>query len=343
MSCEIIPYEEGWKDPWDAFVWSHPEGNFSHTRKWSRVVEESLGHVSHSLLAVEEGNIRGILPLHLVQSLLFGRFLVSVPAANTGGVLASDEEAETQMVRKAGELAARLEVAYVEYRQERRATAGLPADTSYVTTRVSLEADPGVLKKRVSYKIRRDLNRAERDGLRVGRGHGRLGEFYALYKAHMRRLGSPPFGRVFFESICRWFGPQADVVVVEQAGRAVAGNLAIHHRDAIYNLYAGAEEEAMKSGAVSLFCWEQMERGCRAGMKVYDLGRSTQGSSTLHYKSYWHGVDVPLSYAYWLHRASEIPNKHADNPRYRLARRVWRILPAPVTDWLGPRLVKVLH
>ena len=39
----------------------------------------------------EEGEIKGILPLFLMRSMLFGKKLVSVPFAPYGGVCADDE------------------------------------------------------------------------------------------------------------------------------------------------------------------------------------------------------------------------------------------------------------
>src|SRR5262245_66153535 len=59
---------------------------------WLRVLERGLRHVPYCLEAVEDGQTRGFLPLAYVQSLLFGRYLVSLPYLNYGGVQADDEE-----------------------------------------------------------------------------------------------------------------------------------------------------------------------------------------------------------------------------------------------------------
>ena len=57
---------------------------------WLTVLQRGLQHVPYCLEAVEGEQTRGFLPLAYVHSFLFGRFLVSLPYLNYGGVLADD-------------------------------------------------------------------------------------------------------------------------------------------------------------------------------------------------------------------------------------------------------------
>ena len=343
MSLVVIPYDPSWHDRWDAYVHAHANSSFSHLRAWADVLTNSLGHKCESLLANDGEEIRGVLPLFHVKSLLFGSSLVSAPAANAGGVIADDEEVRQQLILNAGETRKRLGCPYVELRQEGNAIEGLTSKDNYLTTVITLETEPENVRKRISKKIKRDFNRSKRDGLTVENGHEFLDDFYEQYGAHMRRLGSPQFSRQFFQAIVEAFGDKADVVVVRQNGRTVAGNIAIHHGGRINNLYAGAEPDAMKSGAISLFCWEQIERGCRNGMKEYDLGRSTAGSHSHEYKKYWHGEDAPYRYAYILGEGESLPDKEAKSMKFQLASKAWRKMPKFLAEWLGPRIVRALH
>ena len=59
------------------------------------------------------------MPLCYVRSLLFGRFLVSLPYLNTGGVLADDEKIAMALIDRAVELADRLKVRHLELRHEK--------------------------------------------------------------------------------------------------------------------------------------------------------------------------------------------------------------------------------
>src|SRR5687768_1736282 len=74
---------------WDAFVEQHPDATGDHLWHWRRVIETVFGHESVYLGARRGDQLVGVLPLVLFRSRLFGRFAVSMPFLNYGGVLAS--------------------------------------------------------------------------------------------------------------------------------------------------------------------------------------------------------------------------------------------------------------
>lgn len=338
----VIRYDASWQSAWDQYVESHPDSCFSHLTAWSRVVASVFAHQSYSLLAVADQRIRGILPLFLIQHWLFGKFLVSAPAANSAGILATDAQAEQHLLSAVYELADQLDVNYVEIRQESRKIAHWQQDDSYITTRIMLDSNPGIIESHLSGKIRRDLNRATQAAFALRQGQQYLEDFHRIYKTRMRQLGSPAFGMPFFQAICEQFSEKAVVVTVRQQTRTVAANIAIHYRNCIYNLFAGADKDAMKQGVVSYFCWSQIQQGCAQGMQAYDFGRSTIGTSSHHYKSFWQGQDIRLYYGYILRHGLAIPNKHPTNQKYKMAVYLWRKTPMFICDRLGPKLVKYL-
>src|SRR5262249_20827491 len=85
---------------------------------WLKVLRAGLGHETCCLEAVEGGRTRGLLPLACVHSLLFGRFLVSLPYLNHGGVSADDDTVARLLIDHAIDLAARLDVRFLELRHE---------------------------------------------------------------------------------------------------------------------------------------------------------------------------------------------------------------------------------
>src|SRR6267154_4759174 len=52
---------------------------------WLKVLQGGLGHVPYCIEAQEDGKTCGFLPLAHVRSMLFGKFLVSLPFLNYGG------------------------------------------------------------------------------------------------------------------------------------------------------------------------------------------------------------------------------------------------------------------
>ncbi len=62
-----------------------PQGSFYHLHEWSGINQHALRNPSFNLIARAGGEIRGVLPLTLVASPLFGRVLCSMPFVNYGG------------------------------------------------------------------------------------------------------------------------------------------------------------------------------------------------------------------------------------------------------------------
>src|SRR4030095_4839335 len=111
---------------WDQYVESHPEGSIDHLWRWRDVVGRVFDHQSTYLVARREGAVTGVLPLVHFRSRLFGRFLVSVPFLNYGGVLASDAAAGDALIAEAHDVARRSGAAHIEFRPTQPQVAALP-------------------------------------------------------------------------------------------------------------------------------------------------------------------------------------------------------------------------
>jgi hypothetical protein len=121
---------------WNAFVVAQPDGTFFHLAEWQYVLKRSFGLASHYLLAEgPAGEIRGVLPLARVKSLLFGDALVSTPFCVYGGVLAADDDAHVALTRAACVLARKLNVDHLEMRNRKRQHPDWPCKDLYVTFR----------------------------------------------------------------------------------------------------------------------------------------------------------------------------------------------------------------
>src|SRR4051794_28600113 len=94
---------------WADFVRASGRSQLSYDPAWLSVLEQGLGHVPYVLEAEEDHEVKGILPLALVRSPLFGKFLVSMPYVNYGGVISQDVEIMRLLAERAIELAERLD------------------------------------------------------------------------------------------------------------------------------------------------------------------------------------------------------------------------------------------
>jgi CelD/BcsL family acetyltransferase involved in cellulose biosynthesis len=90
---------------WDSYVFESGQSTFCHQIGWRNVVEKTYKHKPIYLMVKENGELKGVLPLFLMRSVIFGKKLVSVPFSPYGGVCADDETIEKALVEDAKRIA----------------------------------------------------------------------------------------------------------------------------------------------------------------------------------------------------------------------------------------------
>jgi hypothetical protein len=98
---EIPELQKEEEKAWDSYIHSSSTSTFYHQIGRKNVVEKTYKHKPVYLIAKEEGEIKGILPLFLMKSMLFGKKLVSVPFAPYGGVCADNRTVEKALIEEA--------------------------------------------------------------------------------------------------------------------------------------------------------------------------------------------------------------------------------------------------
>ena len=98
---QITELQEEEEKAWDSYVYNSNNSTFYHQIGWRNVVEKTYKHKPRYLIAKEEGEMKGVLPLFLMRSMFFGKKLVSVPFAPYGGVCADNETVKNALVKEA--------------------------------------------------------------------------------------------------------------------------------------------------------------------------------------------------------------------------------------------------
>src|SRR5205814_1144155 len=78
------------------------------------------------------------------------------------------------------------------------------------------------------------------------------------------------------------------------------------------------------------------------GERMFDFGRSKEGTGPYDFKRNWGFEPAPLAYEYCLYRRKSIPENNPLNPKYRALIALWRHLPIGVANAIGPHVVKSL-
>ncbi|WP_224981902.1 FemAB family XrtA/PEP-CTERM system-associated protein [Geomonas agri] len=341
MSGLFIERYEGDGQEWDSYVASHPGATSYHRYFWRRVVEESFGHRGFYLLARSGRRSVGVLPLIHMKSRLFGNFLVSVPFFNYGGVLSSGAAATEALLKEGERVMAACGASHLELRHLGEPLPGLATRSHKVTMILELAADPEGQWGRFNPKLRNQVRKAQKSGLEVAAGGKELLDgFYRVFCRNMRDLGTPVYGREFFENVLDASGAGARVVSVLFEGEAVASGIMTRFRDRVEVPWASSNRDFRERCPNNMLYWEAIRLAIREGARRFDFGRSTPGEGTYNFKKQWGAEPVPLYWQYLLRQGTSLPELNPSNPKYRMAVKGWQKLPVALTRLVGPAIVR---
>jgi serine/alanine adding enzyme len=309
---------------------------------WLSVLERGLGHTPYALEATRGERTVGVMPLAYVRSLLFGRFLVSLPYLNYGGAVADDDRTAAALTDRAVELAIRLRVRYLELRHEWAIDhfALTHRRTDKMHMRLDLPATAGTLWDQLDAKVRNQVRKGQKCGLAVQWGGAELLEdFYSVFSHNMRDLGTPTYGQRLFAAVLEQFPDRAELCLVRAGPRPAAAALLMHGWG-ITEVPSASSLRAYNSTCVNmLMYWHLLERAIARGQEVFDFGRCSEASPTYRFKKQWGAAACPAEWQYHLRRGSA-GEMRPDHPRYSRLIALWKRLPVALTRWIGPAIVR---
>lgn len=309
---------------------------------WLSVLQAGLGHEVYAIEAVSGACTVGFLPVACVSSMLFGRYLVSLPYLNTNGVIAPSADVQAALITRAATLADELNVRYLELRHEAPVAhpALSAALTSKVHMRLPLPATEAQLWKGFDTKVRNQIRKGEKGSFAVAWGAAELlDEFHDVLAENMRDLGSPVYGKELFTAILSTFPGAAEICLVRDGAKPVAAALLLHGWGVTEVPTASSLKGYNPSNVNMLMYHHLLRRAVERGQRVFDFGRSTTEGNTFKFKKQWGSVPHPATWQYCVLRGT-VGDMRPDNPRYRLAIKVWQRLPVALTRRLGPLLVR---
>ncbi len=327
---------------WDDFVFACPDATFFHRATWQNIIKDVFRHDTYFFYAEDAGEIQGVLPLAHVNSRLFGNSLVALPFAVYGGVAANNAEAILALEDEAQKLAKRLGVDHLEFRNMKPQHVDWPTQDLYVTFRKEILPDIEANMLAIPRKQRAMVRKGIKNGLKstVDRNSDR---FFKLFADNVHRHGTPAMPKRYFDTLLQVFGKDCEVLTVTGPdGQLLSSVLSFYFRDEVLPYYAGDDESARHLAANDFKYWELMRRACERGCKLFDYGRSKEGTGPYAFKKNWGFEPQPLHYEYCLYKRDTIPQNNPNNPKYKLFIAAWRRMPIGLANWLGPHIVRNL-
>jgi FemAB-related protein (PEP-CTERM system-associated) len=310
---------------------------------WLTVFQSALRHDPYLIEATQAGRTVGFVALCDVSSMLFGRYLVSLPYLNSNGIVADSPAVRDALIERAADLADDLSAKHLELRHEREIVHDRlnVRNDSKAHMRLPLPTTAEALWKGFDPKVRNQIRKAEKSEFVITWGGvDQLDDFMMVISQNMRDLGTPFYGRGFFQSILLAFPGAAEIVVLRTPdGKAVAAGLLLHGPGITEVPSASSLKEFNSTCANMLLYRHLLDRAIARGQGVFDFGRSTLDGPTFKFKKQWGAVPSPAIWQY-ASRNGTVSDARPDNPKYRLAIKLWKKLPVRVTAVLGPKIVR---
>ena len=329
----------GQRAEWDDFVRRTPGGTFFHLIGWKDVLERTFSFRSHYLLARRAGRLVGVLPLFELQAPLLERRLLSVPFAVDGGVCSADETAGHALDAAAIALAERRGARSVELRDGLEVPGFRTRQGLYSRFRRPLYDDDAANLAAIPPKRRYMIRLGQRHGLVTRTTADDLPAFHDLYARTARRFGTPVFPLAFFRAILERLAADTRLVTVLHGGLPVASCLLFFFGDAVCPYYAGSRRDHFRYAVNDFLYWEVMRVGRQRGARVFDFGRSKQGTGAYEFKRLWGFAPEPMRYRVYAHGGDTVTDRSSNDAGLAWAQSIWRRLPLPLTKLLGPPLV----
>lgn len=324
---------------WDEFVFAADAASFFHLAGWRPILQNIFHLRPCYLLAERNGRLAGILPLVHQRSLLFGNALISTPFCVEGGPLAVDQDARLALDQAALALLDTTGATYLEFRSRKalrpdwEVRGDLYADFARPISdddNDNLLAVPrkqrAVIRKAMSSNLTSEIER-------------RPERLFRVYSESVRNLGTPMFPQKYFTALLETFGQNCDVVVILERGEPISAVLNFYFRDTVLPYYGGGTAAARRNGANDLLYWEVMRRATQRGYRRFDFGRSKAHTGAFAFKKNWGFEPSWLEYEYRIKPGVPLPEKNPLNPKYAILIELWKHLPLPIANALGPMLI----
>jgi FemAB-related protein (PEP-CTERM system-associated) len=327
---------------WDSFVDTTEGATSCHRLGWLRVIEKSFGHRCYYRAVVDpQDRWQAVLPLVHLRSRLFGNFLVSVPFVSYGGLLSANEVATVPLLEEAERIRGSLGAAHVELRHVGRALDGMATKSHKVTMILGLCGDVERQWQSFNRKLRNKIRKAEKSGLKPRTGGLELLDgFYRVFARNMRDLGTPVYPKQFFRNVLEEFAATTRIFAVYHEETMIAAGIASWYGGVMEVPWASSIRDYRGYAPNNMLYWEILQFAIDKGLAKLDFGRSTPNEGTYNFKKQWGAEPIPLYWQYLLPEGGKMPDLTPTNPRYQAAIRAWQKLPVPITNLLGPMIVR---
>lgn len=326
---------------WPDFVMKNSYALPSHNPAWSEVIEQSFGHKSLVVCARDpQGQLLGGIPVTVFSSPLFGKFAVSMPYLNYGGIVCEYFDICLALIDKLRELRIELGLQHIEIRSIHPNLSDNPS-TKKASMILELPANDAELDRLLGSKVRAQYKKADEFSPECAIGKMELLEdFYRVFSRNMRDLGTPVYAKQWFSNILQHPGLDARILIIYVKQKPVSCAFLVNHGRLMEIPWASTIKSANKYNANMWMYRQILSFAINQGCQYFDFGRSTLEAGTFKFKKQW-GAEPCQHYWYCLLPENTAkPELNPDNPKLKLFILLWKFMPVWLTNIIGPAIIK---
>lgn len=328
---------------WDKHILSLPGCSFFHTSMWSEVLKESYRYRPVYFTEIEGGEIKSVLPVMSVESIITGKRGVSLPFSDYCEPLVEDLTSFNSLLSCALEFGRQEGWKYFELRGGRRFLNGTAQSGSFVGHEVDLSGGAGDVLAAMRDSNRRNIKKAEKEGVQVEitTAPQAIIEFCRLNCMTRKEHGLPPqpqsFFRIFYENVITHGGGFIAQAIFED--KVIASNVfTMFGKKAIYK-YGASDRKFNHLRPNNIVMWKAIECCCEIGIECLGMGRTELDHEGLRqFKAGWNAREYEIEY--YRYSFAEGKFKKGTFGVSGITQKFFRNLPSPILNAAGRLLYR---
>jgi len=338
---EIVRLTPNLEPDWSNFINLRDDHSVYHTLAWRNLLTETYGYKPEYLLAVENSEVVGVLPLMLVKGILTGKRLVSLPFSHRVPVLGSDS-AQKKLLQTAVDFAHEKGIRLI-------LKTGMPCIENEefwelianFNTELDLTQDEGTLWRNAHPKKSRwAARKAQKLGVKIVREKSdeNLLSYERMELETRKRQGAPPYPTGYFQNLFKLI-ENAVIQIALYNDVPIAGNILLKSGNSMIYAYGASIPEGRETGANDLLVWEAIKYSKDEGLRTFDFGSTPiQHRMLLKFKEKWGGKTESLPY--YIYPKSGKAGPKRDSFAVKLVSSLLRHIPMIIFKKFGPWLLK---
>jgi len=188
-----------------------------------------------------------------------------------------------------------------------------------------------------SSNLRRKISKAEKNEIVVNKGKEELlDDFLKVYHKNMHKLGSPAFGKSFFQALLQIPGINAGIFIAYYHKKPVGAAFCLSYFGFVENTWFSTLSDHNNLYPSYLLHWNMIEDAINQGRKIYSFGRSTSESGVHEFKKQWLAEERPVYFSKSIQNTINLKDQ-------KWLTKIWKVLPAAVVNNVGPFVAKRIY